>query len=116
MTIAPCLFSLNFRSDGYWRRVSGLALTLSGCIIAAYILGVFFAAALFGFLGLAQRLFLALVFAWMILVVLHLTRAPRRMRTSVTSFARVAVGGGGRRLTRACSRRRNERHDRCPNR
>ena len=36
----------------------------------------FFAAALFGFLGLAQRLFLALLFAWTILVGLHLL-APR---------------------------------------
>jgi hypothetical protein len=57
MTIAPCLFSLKFRSDEYWRKVSGMALTLSAlsaCIIAAYIVGAFFfAAALFGFLGLA---------------------------------------------------------------
>lgn len=82
ITIASCLFSLNFRSDGYWRRVSRIALTLSACIIAAF---AFFLAAgplrvapaLLGFLGLAQRLFLALLFAWMIMVGLHLTRAPR---------------------------------------
>jgi hypothetical protein len=90
MTIAPCLFSLKFRSDEYWRKVSGMALTLSAlsalsaCIIAAYILGAFFfAAALFGFLGLAQRLFLALLFAWTILVGLHLL-APRAPREDAT--------------------------------
>ena len=87
MTIAPCLFSLKFRSDEYWRKVSGMALTLSALsayIIAAYIVGAFFfAAALFGFLGLAQRLFLALLFAWTILVGLHLLK-PRAPREDVT--------------------------------
>ena len=79
MIIATCLFSLKFRRDGYWRRVSGIALTLSACVFAAYIMGIFFVAAQFGFIGLVQRLFLALLFAWMILVGLHLNRAPRAM-------------------------------------
>jgi len=57
---------------------------LSACIIAAYILGAFFfSAALFGFFGLAQRLFLALLFAWTILVGLHLLK-PRAPREDVT--------------------------------
>ncbi len=75
MTFAPCLFSLNFRSDGHWRRVSVVALALSASIIAAFILFVF--AIRGGFGGFAQRLFLALFFGWMIVVGLHLTRTLR---------------------------------------
>ncbi len=76
MTIAPGLFSLNFRRDEYWRRVSLVALVLSAGVIAAFILGGF-AEALWGFGGLSQRLFFAVLFAWMILVGRHLTRATR---------------------------------------
>lgn len=75
MALAPALFSLNFRSDGYWRRVSLVALTLSAGIIAVFILFVFAIRAGFG--GVAQRLFLALLFSWMIVVGLHLTRSLR---------------------------------------
>lgn len=75
MAFAPCLFSLNFRSDGHWRTVSAVALALSASIIAAFILFVF--AVPGGFGGFAQRLFLALLFSWMIVVGLHLTRTLR---------------------------------------
>ena len=75
MALAPCLFSLNFRSDGHWRTVSAVALALSASIIAAFILFLF--AVPSGFGGFAQRLFLALLFGWMVVVGLHLTRTPR---------------------------------------
>ena len=74
MAFAPCLFSLNFRRDGHWRTVSNVALALSANIIVAFILFMF--AVRGGFGGFAQRLFLALLFGWMIVVGLHLTRNP----------------------------------------
>jgi Protein of unknown function (DUF998) len=73
MTLVPGLFSLNFRSDGYWRPVSLVALALSGGVIAAFMFAL--TQILGGWGGLAQRLFFALLFAWIILVGLHLTRA-----------------------------------------
>ncbi|HUE81826.1 MAG TPA: DUF998 domain-containing protein [Pyrinomonadaceae bacterium] len=75
MALAPGLFSLNFRSDGYWRRVSVVALALSAGIIAVFSLFLF--AIRGGFGGFAQRLFLAVLFSWMIVVGLHLTRSLR---------------------------------------
>jgi hypothetical protein len=75
MALTPCLFSLNFRSDGYWRKVSVVSLILSSGIIAGFILFLFAIRAGFG--GVAQRLFLALLFSWMIVVGLHLTRSLR---------------------------------------
>lgn len=76
MAIAPGLFSLDFRRDEYWRSVSVVALALSAGVVAAFIVGGF-ADALWGFGGLAQRFFFAVLFAWMILVGRHLTRATR---------------------------------------
>ena len=75
MAFAPFLFSLNFRNDAHWKTVSSVALALSASIIAAFILFLF--AVRGGFGGFAQRLFLALLFSWMIVVGLHLTRTPR---------------------------------------
>jgi hypothetical protein len=72
MAFAPCLFSLNFRRDQYWRKVSVVALALSAGIIAAFILFMFAIRSDFG--GFAQRLFFAVLFSWMIVVGLHLTR------------------------------------------
>jgi hypothetical protein len=75
MAFAPCLFSLNFRRDQYWRKVSVVALALSAGIIAAFILFMFAIRSDFG--GFAQRLFFAVLFSWMIVVGLHLTRTLR---------------------------------------
>ena len=74
MALAPGLFSLNFRSEGYWRNVSVVALALSAGLIAAFMFSL--AAIPLDWRGVAQRLFFALLFTWMILVGLHLTRAP----------------------------------------
>ena len=76
MALGSFLFSLSFRRDGYWRKVSTPALRLSTGIVAVFVLAIF---SLFvvGFAGYAQRLFFALLIAWMIVVGLHLTRAPR---------------------------------------
>jgi hypothetical protein len=88
VTVATVLFSLKFRSDGYWRRVSVTALALSTGLLVAFALfqGLIAAAISEGvedrapdFLGLAQRIFFALLFGWMILVGRHLARAPRAL-------------------------------------
>ena len=76
MTIAPGLFSLNFRRDQYLEKSLASRVGTSAGVIAAFILGGF-AEALWGFGGLSQRLFFAVLFAWMILVGRHLTRATR---------------------------------------
>lgn len=85
-TMAPLLFSLTFRRDVHWRRVSVAALALSSDIIVVFISSFAMIATAISqgiedrppdFLGLAQRLLMALGFAWMILVGRHLTRAPR---------------------------------------
>ena len=76
MALGAFLFSLSFRRDGYWRKVSVPALGLSAGIIAVLVLAIFSLLVL-GFAGYAQRLFFALLIAWMIVVGLHLTRAPR---------------------------------------
>jgi hypothetical protein len=76
MALAAGLFSLSIRRDITWRTVSVVALALSVGIIAAFVLTVFSIRVL-GFGGYAQRLLMALLFGWMVLVGLHLTRTPR---------------------------------------
>jgi dienelactone hydrolase len=78
VTVASVLFSLKFRNHGYWTTVSAAALTLSTGIIVAFALfqGLIDDQAP-DFVGLAQRAFFALLFAWMIVVGRHLARAPR---------------------------------------
>lgn len=73
MALAVGLFSLSIRRDVAWRTVSVAASALSAGIIAAYVLMVFSILVL-GFGGYAQRLLMALLFGWMIVVGLHLTR------------------------------------------
>jgi hypothetical protein len=103
VTIATVLFSLKFRSDGYWKRVSVAALALSAGNIASFAIfqGLIAAAISQGvddrapeFLGLAQRLFLTLLLVWMILVGRHLIRAQRRTALSVVLI--VGLLGVGR--------------------
>ena len=86
VVIASVLFSLTFRSDEFWRRVSVVALALSAGIVAAFasFYGLIAANISAGvedrpaeFLGLVQRIILGLLFVWMIVVGRHLTRAPR---------------------------------------
>lgn len=73
MALASSLFSLSMRRDVTWRAVSVAASALSAGIIAAFVLMVFSILVL-GFGGYAQRLLMALLFSWMIVVGLHLTR------------------------------------------
>lgn len=97
VTIAAVLFSLTFRSATYWRRASVVALALATGIVAAFasfyvLIGVKISEGVEDrapdFLGLAQRLFLALLFGWMILVGRYLTRAPLASRDVATSVVR----------------------------
>lgn len=76
LALASSLFSLSIRRDVTWRTVSVAATALSAGIIAAYVLMVFSILVL-GFGGYAQRLLVALLSSWMIVVGLHLTRTPR---------------------------------------
>jgi len=75
MASGAFIFSLGFRRDTYWRKVSAPAMALSSGIIATLVLGI---SSLFilGFAGYAQRLLFALLIAWMILVSAHLIRIP----------------------------------------
>jgi hypothetical protein len=76
MALGAFLFSLSFRRDGYWRRVSVPLLAFSAGIIGVFVLGVLSLAVL-GFAGYAQRVLFALLCPWMIVVGLHLTRFSR---------------------------------------
>ncbi len=76
MALASSLFSLSMRRDVAWRTVSVAASALSASIIAAFVLMVFSILVL-GFGGYAQRLLMALLFSWLIVVGVHLTRTLR---------------------------------------
>ncbi len=72
MTLAPFLFSLGFRRDGSWRAEASTALALSFGIIAAFI--GFVATRDLG--GLAQRVFIALLLCWTVIMGRHFVRLP----------------------------------------
>ena len=69
------LFSLAFRRDVYWRKASVSALALSAGIIAVFVLAVI-SLMILSFAGYAQRLYLILLIAWIVVVGLHLARFP----------------------------------------
>jgi hypothetical membrane protein len=73
MTVGLSLFSLSFRRDGYWRGVSGVLLVLAAGMIAAFVL-MASSILVLGYGGYAQRLFIAVLFSWMIVAGIHLTR------------------------------------------
>ena len=75
MTLAPFLFSLGFRRDGPWRTEASTTLALSFDIIAALI--AFIATRDLG--GLAQRVFIALLLCWTVLMGRHFVRLPHAM-------------------------------------
>lgn len=69
MTLAPVLFSLKFRSDPRWQDLAAIALALSVGIIACELFLLATASREFmGVGGLVQRLFIAFLLAWMLLV------------------------------------------------
>jgi hypothetical protein len=79
--LAAILFSRSMRRDGDWKRVSVVASAFSAGIVAAYILMVCSIFVL-GFGGYAQRLLLAMLSGWKLVVGLHLTRIHRVSETS----------------------------------
>ena len=76
MILASSLFSLSIRQDGEWKRVAGLVSGLSVGIVAAFVLTISSMLVL-GFGGYAQRVLMACLSTWMIVIGLHLTRRPR---------------------------------------
>jgi hypothetical protein len=74
--VASSLFSLRIRRDCSWKRVSAVVSTLSAGIIAACVL-LICSILVLGYGGYAQRLLMALLYSWMIVVGLQLTRIPR---------------------------------------
>jgi len=76
MVLGAVLFSLSFRRDRYWKRVSVPLLALSGGCVGVFALAMLSLVVL-GFAGYAQRVLIALIFAWMIMVGLYLFRSPR---------------------------------------
>jgi hypothetical protein len=70
------LFSLSIRRDECWRRVSVPLLALSAGIIGVFVFGILSLLTL-GFAGYVQRVLFALLYAWMIMIGLHLTRFSR---------------------------------------
>lgn len=82
MALGAFLFSLSFRRDVYWRRVSVPSLALSTGIIGVFILAVL-SLFILGFAGYAQRVLFALLCPWMIVVGLHLTRFSRASEESL---------------------------------
>jgi hypothetical protein len=73
--VGAFLFSLEMRRDDRWRRYSATLLMLSAGSIALAVV-LIGSMLVLGFAGYAQRLVLALLFAWMIVVALHLLRSP----------------------------------------
>jgi hypothetical protein len=73
MAAGLSLFSLSFRRDGYWRGVSTVLLVLAAGMIAAFVL-MASSILVLGYGGYAQRLFIAVLFGWMIVAGIHLTR------------------------------------------
>jgi hypothetical protein len=72
--VATLLFSFSLRGSEHWHMRSGRALFLSGAMAATFAFGVG-SFALLGFAAYAQRVFIALRVAWMMLVGLHLIRS-----------------------------------------
>ncbi len=70
------LFSVGFRREPQWRRVSVVSWLLAVGTIVVFLLGIL-SLLILGFAGYAQRLLVALLFVWMIVVGLHLSRFPR---------------------------------------
>lgn len=73
--LGTLLYTLSIRRDRHWGRGSGLLLALSVGSIGM-LLVMFLSILVVGFAGYAQRLLLALLFAWMIMVGIHLIRSP----------------------------------------
>ena len=72
--LGTLLFSLNIRRDPRWGRRSGTLVALS--VMSIVMLAVLFLSVLLlGFGGYAQRLLIGVLFAWMIVVALHLIRS-----------------------------------------
>ena len=74
--LSSILFSLSIRHDPEWKSVAGVASGLCVGIAAAFVLtsaSIF----VFGFGGYAQRVVVAFLSRWQLVIALHLTRLPR---------------------------------------
>ena len=80
MTLASILFTRSMGGDVHWKGVSAVASAFSAGIVAAYVLMVCSILVL-GFGGYAQRLLMAFLFGWKLVVGVHLTRLPRVIET-----------------------------------
>jgi 4-hydroxybenzoate polyprenyltransferase len=69
------LFSLSVRRDHRWRRGSGSLLALSAISIVGFLFSILSLIVL-GFAGYAQRLLVAVLFIWMIVMALYMIRRP----------------------------------------
>ena len=76
MVLSCGLLSLSIRRDESWRRVSAATSALAAACCATFGFMALYML-VFGFAGYAQRLFMALLFGWMIVVGVHLIRTPR---------------------------------------
>ena len=76
LVLASNLLSLSFRRSDKWRGVAGSSSALAAGMIFAVLL-TFFSVLTLGFGGYAQRLFMTLFYAWMVVVALHLSRMDR---------------------------------------
>jgi len=73
--LGTLLFSLSIRRDRRWARRSGILFALAVVSIGTLAV-LLLSVSLLGFGGYAQRLLIGLLFAWMIVVALHLVRSP----------------------------------------
>jgi len=82
MSLSTFLFSLAFRRDKYWRKVSVPSLALSTGNIVVFVLATL-SLLILGFAGYAQRVLFALLWPWLIVVGLHLSRFSRESEESL---------------------------------
>ena len=82
MALGTFLFSLTFRRDRYWRKVSVPSLALSTGVIVAFVLALL-SLLILGFAGYLQRVLFALLWPWLIVVGLHLSRFSRGSEESL---------------------------------
>lgn len=80
MSFGLFLFSLSLRRHQEWKTVSKALLLLSSGLVAVFILGIGSMIVL-GYAAYLQRLFVALLSGWMILVGLHLARSKQKALT-----------------------------------
>jgi hypothetical protein len=99
MSLGTFLFSLAFRRDRYWKKVSVPTLALSTGIIVVFVLATL-SLLILGFAGYLQRVLFALLWPWLIVVGFHLSRFSRESEESLrgqqSNEAVQSMSGSGR--------------------